>query len=49
LPGYTLLGIVYKLLIHRDALADLQAIQVAGDLKSWGVLLAFLEQAKSDP
>lgn len=37
-----------KLLIHADAGADLQAIKAAGDLRSFGVVLAFLQQAKAD-
>jgi hypothetical protein len=48
LSGNTQLGIVYKLLIHSDAVADLQAIQRAGDTRSYGVVLAFLQQAKAD-
>jgi hypothetical protein len=49
LPSYTILGIVLRLAIHRDAADDLQAIKVRGDLADHGLILAFLRQAKSDP
>jgi hypothetical protein len=39
---------VYRLLIHRDAIADLRSINETGDARSYGVVLAFLQQAKTD-
>jgi hypothetical protein len=39
---------VRSLFIHTDANTDLQAIRASGDLRGFGVLLAFLQQAKTD-
>jgi mRNA-degrading endonuclease RelE of RelBE toxin-antitoxin system len=49
LSSYTILGIVPILAIHRDAEQDLQSIKADGDALEHGVILAFLQQAKSDP
>lgn len=38
-----------RLLIHLDAANDLQSIKARGDVIDHGVILAFLQQAKSDP
>ncbi len=38
-----------SLAIHRDAADDLQSIKAVGALADYGVILAFLQQAKSDP
>jgi mRNA-degrading endonuclease RelE of RelBE toxin-antitoxin system len=37
------------LAIHRDAANDLQSIKACGARADHGVILAFLQQAKSDP
>ncbi|MEZ5459242.1 MAG: hypothetical protein R3E65_08020 [Steroidobacteraceae bacterium] len=37
------------LAIHRDAADDLQSIKARGEYADYGVILAFLQQAKSDP
>lgn len=39
---------MYRLSIHTDAVADLQAIKTAGDIRSLGVILVFLQRAKAD-
>jgi hypothetical protein len=39
---------VFRLSIHEDAVADLQAIWAAGDARSFGVIRMFLQLAKSD-
>ncbi len=39
---------MHQLLIQQDAREDLQAIKAAGDMRSYGILLAFLHQARSD-
>ena len=49
MPSYTILGIVPRLVIHRDAAADLQSIKARGEHADYGAILAFLQQAKSDP
>lgn len=38
-----------SLAIHRDAADDLQSIKARGDLADFGAILAFLQQAKSEP
>ena len=38
-----------RLAIHRDAADDLQSIKARGEHADHGVILAFLQQAKSDP
>jgi hypothetical protein len=40
---------VPPLTIHRDAADDLQGIKAGGALADYGVILAFLQQAKADP
>jgi mRNA-degrading endonuclease RelE of RelBE toxin-antitoxin system len=45
----TTLGIVPKLAIHLDAANDLQSIKARGEAADHGAILAFLQQAKSDP
>jgi hypothetical protein len=40
---------VPTLAIHHDAAADLQSIKARGEHADYGVILAFLQQAKSDP
>lgn len=37
------------LAIHRDAADDLQSIKAHGALADYGVIVAFLQQAKADP
>ncbi len=37
------------LAIHRDAADDLQGIKANGELADYGAILAFLQQAKTDP
>lgn len=37
------------LAIHHDAADDLQSIKARGEYADYGVLVAFLQQAKSDP
>lgn len=49
MPSYTILGIVPRLAIHRDAADDLQSIKDLGEHADHGAILAFLQQAKSDP
>lgn len=49
MPSYTILGIVPRLAIHRDAADDLQSIKDRGEHADHGAILAFLQQAKSDP
>ena len=49
MSGYTILGIVRSLLIHRDAANDLQSIRACGEHADHGAILAFLQQAKADP
>jgi hypothetical protein len=49
LPSYTILGIVPTLAIHSDAGEDLQEIKARGEHADHGAMLAFLQQAKSDP
>lgn len=39
---------MFKLIIHTEAATDLEQIKEGGDLASHGVLLAFLQQAKTD-
>jgi hypothetical protein len=48
LPSYTILGIVPRLAVHRDAAADLQTIKDRGDLADHGLILAFIRQAQWD-
>lgn len=38
-----------RLAIHRDAADDLQSIKARGEGADHGAILAFLQQAKSDP
>jgi mRNA-degrading endonuclease RelE of RelBE toxin-antitoxin system len=40
---------VPRLAVHRDAADDLQSIKARGEHADHGALLAFLQQAKSDP
>jgi len=40
---------VPSLAIHRDAVDDLQSIKADGALADYGLILAFLQQAKADP
>lgn len=48
MSAYTIYGIVLSLAIHRDAVDDLQSIKAHGALPDYGVILAFLQQAKAD-
>lgn len=38
-----------RLAVHRDAADDLQSIKARGEHADHGAILAFLQQAKSDP